>query len=173
MIRFEQLWKNFPNKEQKIIIKSKCTNKQPDSNKSFTDYCSILLSECFIKSGIDTNVFNVNKRCWSHSGKKHVLLAEDLAQALKASPPQGFSQLQKITPRSFQNDLSGKTGVIYFKDYWQRGSQSFAARSGDHIDLWNKNEITSSSMFVREILEFFGRVSDLNNSKEIWFWEVK
>ena len=42
-------------------------------------------------------------------------------------------------------------------------------RSGDHIDLWNKNRITGGSMFYRSIIELFGFVSDLNKSREVWF----
>ena len=169
MTTFETLWKNFPDKEK---IKNVCTNKQKDGNNPFTDYCSILLSDCFIKSGYDISAFKGNK-CWSHTGKKHILLAEDFATALKASNLPGLSAMVKINPGSFQSELDGKTGVIFFKDYWQRGKEAFAQRSGDHIDLWNKDRITSSSMLIRGVLEFFGRVSDLNKSREIWFWAVK
>ena len=169
MSNFETLWKNFPDKE---IMKKKCTNKQKDSNKPFSDYCAILLSECFNKSGIDISLMK-GTRCWSHPGKKHILLAEDLAKGLKSYKPSSFGNLEKVTPGSFQDILSDKTGIIFFKDYWQRGKESFENRSGDHIDLWNKNEITSSGMLFRSVLEFLGRVSDLNKSREIWFWEVK
>lgn len=169
MANFATLWRNFPEKD---IMKKKCTNKQKGSNNPFGNYCAILLSECFNQSGVDISLFK-GARCWSHLGKKHILLAEDLANGLKRHTPPGFGKLQKIQPGSFQTELSGKTGVIFFKDYWQRGKESFDSRSGDHIDLWNKSEITSSGMFIRSILEFFGRVSDLNKSKEIWFWEVK
>ena len=169
MISFDTLWKNFPEKE---TIKFRCTNKQKDSNKPFSDYCAIMLSECFIRSGVDLSLFKGN-RCWSHQGKKHILLAEDLANGLKRHTPQGFGMPEKIQPGSFQSALSDKTGVIFFKDYWQRGKEPFERRSGDHIDLWNKDEITNSGMFIRSVLEFLGRVSDLNKSREIWFWEVK
>ncbi len=169
MANFETLWKNFPNPD---VIKTSCTNKQKDSNKPFSDYCAIMLSDCFIKSGIDISGYKANK-CWSHSGKKHILLAEELAKALAKRPPAGFSAMKKVQAESFQNDLSDKTGVIFFKDYWQRGAESFESRSGDHIDLWNKNKITSGGMFMRSIYELFGVVSDLNKSKEVWFWEVK
>jgi hypothetical protein len=131
-----------------------------------------MMSECFIKSGIDISLFNGN-RCWSHAGKKHVLLAEDFANGLKKYSPPGFGHLEKVIPGSFQSKLDGKTGVRFFKDYWYREKETFDQRSGDHIDLWNKDRITSSSMFIRSILEFLGRVSDLNKSREIWFWEVK
>jgi len=169
MIKFEKLWNNFPQKE---AIKKSCTNKQKDSNKPFKDYCAIMLSDCFIKSGIDISLLKA-KRCWSHAGKKHILLAEELAISIKSNPPSGFKPMKKILPGSFQNDLAGKTGVIFFKDYWQRGSESFNSRSGDHIDLWNKDKITSSGMLMRTVYEFFGVLSDLNKSKEIWFWEVE
>lgn len=169
MSSFENLWNNYPEKNK---VKGYCTNKQRDSNKPFEDYCAIMMSECFIRSGIDMSLFKGN-RCWSHQGKRHMLLAEDLANGLKLNPPPSFGMLEKIHPGSFQSALSNRTGVIFFKDYWRRGSESFNQRSGDHIDLWNKREITSSGMYIRSLLEFLGRVSDLNKSREIWFWEVK
>lgn len=169
MASFDNLWKNFPDKDK---IVTQCRNKQKDSNNPFDNYCGIMLSECLLQSGIDLSLYK-GSRCWSHNGKKHILLAEDLARGLKKHPPAGFGALETIRPESFQNSLSGRTGVIFFKDYWQRGSESFNSRSGDHVDLWNKNAITSSGMFLRSILEFLARVSDLNKSKEIWFWEVK
>jgi hypothetical protein len=169
MVKFENLWKNFPDTAQ---VKSQCQNRQPTKTTPFDNYCAILLSECFIKSGIDLSVLK-GDRCWSHSGKKYILRAEELANSLKARALPGFFPAQKVVPSTFQSTLKDKTGVIFFKDYWQRGMESFEQRSGDHIDLWNKDEISSSSMLTRGILEFFGRVSDLNNSREIWFWEVK
>jgi hypothetical protein len=131
-----------------------------------------MLSESFIRSGVDLSLFKGNG-CWSHKGKKHILLAEDFANSLKSNRPPGFGKLEKIPPGSFQSALSNRTGVIFFKDYWQRSNESFNQKSGDHIDLWNKDEITSSGMFIRSLLELIGRVSDLNKSREIWFWEVK
>lgn len=168
-MKFETLWKNFPDKD---IMKAKCTNKQKDSNNPFSDYCAIMLSECFIRSGIRLDALKA-KRCWSHSGAKHILLAEEFANAIRKNSLPGFLPMMNVQPASFQTILKKKTGVIFFKDYWQRGKESHENRSGDHIDLWNKNEITSSGMFMRSVYEFFGAVSDLNNSKEIWFWEVK
>lgn len=169
MITFESLWKNFPVKDE---VKKQCTNKQKDSNSPFSDYCAILLSDCFIKSGIDIGNLSAT-RCWSHSGEKHILLAEQFAKALESNTPLGLAKMKKVTPESFQGELSDKTGVIFFKDYWKRGSESFESRSGDHIDLWNKDQITGSGMLMRSIYEFFGAVSDLNESKEVWFWEVQ
>jgi hypothetical protein len=168
MSTFSHLWKNFPDKE---IMKESCRNKQPDgSNEPFQDYCAIMLSECFNKSYIK---YIAKGNCWSHSGQKHILLAQNLATGLKNNPPVHFGKLQKVNPANFQSELKDKTGVIFFKDYWQRGTQSFEHRTGDHIDLWNKNKISGGSMLYRSVIELFGLVSDLNKSKEVWFWEVK
>lgn len=168
-MKFETLWKNFPDQEK---LKKYCYNKQPTSSNPFSDYCAISLSECLIKSGIDISLLKA-KRCWSHSDKKHILLAEEFANALVERSLPGLSIRQKIVPGNFQTTLKGKNGIIFFKDYWQRGNESFQNRSGDHIDLWNKNELTGGGMFTRSIYEFFGVVSDLNKSKEVWFWEIK
>ena len=169
MKNFETLWDNFP---QKKVLSSTCFNAQDDGQSPFSNYCAILLSECFLKSGINISTYEGNK-CWSHAGKNHLLLAEDLAEGLRMSPPSHFGRMMKVNPKIFQEKLKDKTGVIFFKDYWRRGSESDESRSGDHIDLWNKNEITGGGMLYRSITEFFGFASDLNQSKQIWFWEVK
>ncbi len=169
MPTFNTLWSNYPDPDS---MKKRCVNKQKTSQSPFSDYCAISLSESFIRSGILVAQAS-GKKCWSHSGAKHLLLAEDFAKWLKTSPPSGFGKTEKISPQSFQSVLDGRTGVIFFKDYWQRGDESNANRSGDHIDLWNKNKITSSSMWWRNVIEFLGFVTDLNSAKTIWFWEVK
>jgi len=153
-------------------MKNVCINKQKDGQGPFENYCAILLSECFIRSGVNLSTYKGSK-CWSHTGIKHSLLANDLANWLATNTLPNFGKREKIPSGSFQETLKGRTGVIYFKDYWQRSKENFDRRSGDHIDLWNKNEITSSSMLYRSIIELFGFVSDLNKSKEVWFWEVK
>ncbi len=131
-----------------------------------------MLSEALIRAGYSLNGFKGNK-CWSHQGMKHDLLAEQLAEHLRKSHIPWLGKLEKINPSSFQNQLEERTGIIFFKDYWQRGSENLQNRTGDHIDLWNKGRITSGGMFYRSVIEAFGLVSDLNKSKEVWFWEVK
>ncbi|WP_444904062.1 type VI secretion system amidase effector protein Tae4 [Microbulbifer sp. CnH-101-E] len=169
MLTFEKLWNSYP---QKDVIKQTCYNRQETISAPFSDYCAIMLSEALIKAGASLNGFSGNK-CWSHTGSRHALLAEQLANWLKTSPLPGLQKAKKISPGSFQSDLNGKNGIVFFKDYWQRGSESFESRSGDHIDLWKDGKITSGTMLYRSVIELFGFVSDLNKSKEIWFWEVK
>ena len=170
MADFKTLWDKFPDQDE---LEKICFNKQPRSDtQPFDNYCSIVMSECFARSGIQVDRCP-GAKCWSHAGSKHVIRAEDLANWLAASPPAGFGRKEVIAPASFQADLAGRTGVIFFKDYWTRGNEPFANRSGDHIDLWNKSRISGASMLYRALIEMLGLVSDLNKSKAVWFWEVK
>ena len=166
MKNFKTLWDNFPSQK---VLSEKCFNQQKSGGRPFENYCAIMMSECFIRSGINIANYKGNK-CWSHTGPKHLLLAEDLAENLRLSPPSHFGRMIKVNPNIFQKELKDKTGVIFFKDYWRRGGESDESRSGDHIDLWNKNETTGGGILYRSVTEFFGFVSDLNESKQIWFW---
>ncbi len=74
---------------------------------------------------------------------KYILLAEEITDWLKRSHFSWSGKPEKINSKLFQENLDDRTSIIFFKNYWQRGN------------------------------EFFGRVSDLNESNEIWFWEVK
>jgi hypothetical protein len=169
MSKFKEIWNNFPDEN---LIKARCQNKQKSSSSPFGNYCAIMLSDALIKSGVSTVGAKV-KKCWGHPSMKHILLAEEMANWLNKSSFSWLGKKQIINPNLFQEDLDGKTGIIFFKDYWTRGNESFPNRSGDHIDLWNEDEISSGGMTSRAIYEFFGVVSDLNKSKEVWFWEVK
>lgn len=170
MPSFDTLWAQYPRDGS---LEAKCVL---DRGKPFDDYCAIKLSECLIRSGVPLHDFR-GRKCWSHAGEKHTLLAQELANHLLISLPAGFGKMEKVPPADFQDKLKGRNGVVFFKDYWRRGSgsakESEGNRSGDHIDLWKGNQITSSGMIRRSIAEFFGLVSDLNQSREVWFWEIK
>lgn len=172
MSLFDTLWSRYPYNTS--ILKKRCFNDQPgtENDKPFSDYCAIMLSECLIKSEVDISTLP-GKRCWSHGGTKHFLLAEQLANALAADPPAGFGGKEDIAPADYESTLDGRTGVIFFGDYWQRAGQSFENRSGDHIDLWNDNRTTGRGRWSQDLREFFGLASDRNSAKKIWFWEVK
>lgn len=168
MSDFKTLWEKYPSTHQ---MKSTCRNTQAESNNPHDNYCAINLSECFNKSGFSVNGAR-GVKCWGHKGPNHILRAEDFADWLTRLPPSIVSLRESIDPKKFQNLLEGRTGIVFFKDYWTRGNERTENRSGDHIDLWNKNKITSGSMFARNISEFLGFDSDLNASREIAFWEV-
>lgn len=33
--------------------------------------------------------------------------------------------------------MNERTGIVFFKDYWQRNTDFGENRTGDHIDLWD------------------------------------
>jgi hypothetical protein len=81
----------------------------------------------------------------------------------------GIGKKEKIASGSFQSELNGCSGIIYFEDYWRRGGEIFNSCTGDHIDLWSDGKIAGGSMLHRSIIELLDFVLDLNKSKEIWF----
>lgn len=56
--------------------------------------------------------------------------------------------------------LNQKTGIIFFKDCFARLGQSEEARTGDHIDLWNRGRATGDF------------ADQAHRSKQVWFWEL-
>ena len=80
----------------------------------------------------------------------------------------------KEKSKNFKDEIDGKTGIIFIKDFWMRSNESDQNRSGDHIDLWNKDKLTASSMIMHEFLGFipFTGVTRYSKNKEVWFWEM-
>ena len=138
----------------------------------FDDQCAIKVGIALAGSGVSLSSFR-GARCWNDD-VKHVLRAEELAGWIGSTPFAGRGETRTLDPATFQSQINGKTGIIFFKDYWQRGAETFANRSGDHIDLWNMNSLGGAwTWFGRGVMEFFGALSDLNDSKSIKFWEVR
>lgn len=179
LFRFKQLWENHP-----VItgeVNPCCTNGKPN----FHDQCAIRLGTALAACGVDTSKLPGVRHCWYHDKKYgHTLSAEELAKSLKDWPVYGVGTFQAIEPSEFAEKISGMTGIIFFKDYWQRTvngrKETYRNRSGDHIDLWNGNRITDYRSWARIHLRignfglhsFAPGWSDLEDSKTIWFWSV-
>lgn len=104
----------------------------------------------------------------------HIIRAEELAGWIGGHAFVGRGTARDLTPSDFQNEIDGKTGIIFFKDYWQRGAETTANRSGDHIDLWNHNSLGNEwTRWSRGLKELSPWVSDLNDSRAVKFWEVR
>ncbi len=165
-ITFDKLWDNYPSSSIKHI--------DPKTGKDiFGEHCAINVSEALERSGVDLSSFNGTK-CWNCSGSgNHIIraqeLADDISRAIKPV---------KLRGDNYERYVKGKTGIIFFQDYWKRKNE--IGRSGDHIDLWNKNELASIGFFLTlirgwfpEISESYLNMSDLRRSKSVWFWEIK
>lgn len=92
-----------------------------------------------------------------------------------------------LKPTTWQAMVSGRTGIIFFANYWRRHGER-GRGTGDHIDLWNRDRLTSTLLsFMRFTLGIpsFPNLnpmtrspdnenwySDLSGSSEVWFWRV-
>jgi len=105
-----------------------------------------------------------------------------MAQWLKLQPFCGLPQkLEKITGKDWKSKINSRTGIVSFAGYWTRGNEAQSQASGGHIDLWNGSRLPNNG--VLGTIETFARFrlninsgpgySDLGNSKEILFWEIK
>lgn len=51
-------------------------------------------------------------------------------------------------------DYMGRTGLVFFRNFWGEGNQ------GDHIDLWDGDELRAGAP------DYFER------SEQVWFWPL-
>ncbi len=174
-IPIRDLISNFPNSWFSEI-------EHPDSKTGkdcFGIHCAINMSEAIIESGQDLINYS-GVTCWNCKDKngKHALRAEELAIWLETHPSEVGAEAVELTGANYEDYVQDKVGIIFFKDYWQRDGES--GRTGDHIDIWNKNELESIgviSTWMRRTFPNFSEnyldMSDLRKSKKVLFWELK
>lgn len=169
MLTFNTLWKNHPE------IFGDAAPCRTNGAKNFSDQCAINLGVALRRSGADLSKLSGVRYCWQHpKSEGHILAAEEMAKALSRANVPGLQRVQKVKPEDFEDVLAGQQGIIFFKDFWRRGSETFGNRSGDHIDLWNGRRLTDWLSYPRIQLGFSieGTFSDYHESREIWFWKV-
>lgn len=181
-VTFKSLWDNYvsgnPYRDPK-------TGKVPDG---YDNQCAIRMSATFHKVGVEMKSFapaHVDVKPGKSIGR--ILLngkftstrADELASWLKRQPFCGLPQKpEDITGVDWEKKVSGRTGIIFFGDYWARDGESSLRASGGHIDLWNKNTLTPSfHSFLRFRIgihaPWYPIYSDLRKAKTILFFEVK
>lgn len=172
--------------EQKKVItfaelKANYPSEYPCDHDIFKDQCAIKLAVSLQGAGASLKTYR-GRTCWMHKGAKHALVAEELANWLSRRYLANWPEATNITGKDWEEKADGKTGVIFFKDYWLRKGQK--TPSGDHIDLWDKDELTSSGLaslrrslgidaidltWIDDSLNY----SDLRKSAKILLWEIK
>lgn len=176
-VSFKELWSNYPSYFSPI------KHKDPKSGKDiFSNHCAINCSDALHKSGVELKRFNGTK-CWHCPEEEpiHAIRAQELSNWLiNTAPIEGMLPPKFLSGENFEEYVEGKTGIIFFKDYWQRSSESGNTRTGDHIDLWKKNKLASIGWFwtaVRrnapQFSEDYLDMSDLRKSEQVIFWEIK
>ena len=164
MATFKQLWSNYPDNDP-------CNAKDKKGGKLFGNQCAIRLSYSMKKSGISFITFPQKRKCWVHSGSDHILAATELADWLEKSNHPNFLRTENITGLNWRGKVNGRTGIIFFEDYYLRSDGS----GGDHIDLWNGNSMIGLGSYFRTRFNIVipSLWSDLTKSKNIRFFPIQ
>ena len=151
MFKFKKMWKNHP-------INSGETNpcSKISGEPNFENQCAIRMGVCLSKSGFPLEDYE-GVRCWHHSSQmNHTLRVEELVRFLNQTLPKESLITVRAKPNYPINadKFAGKTGIVAFINFWGRCNQ------GDHIDLWDGEELLDGS------IDYFER------SEKVYFWEV-
>lgn len=175
MITFRKLWDRHPTIAGDD---NPCTTK---NKKNFQNQCAIRVGAALARCGYDTRRIPGARHCWHHpTASGHVLAAEELAQGLARVPVPGLAPVERYSSSEFMDKAAGKTGIVFFKDYWHRSQDTQGSPTGDHIDLWNGSRLTDWRTWARFHMRIGNigmhslsdNVSDYLASEQIWFWRV-
>ena len=174
---FSNLLDNFPSP----IFGPSINHTNPNTEEeTFSNKCAINLSQALIKAGEELKNYQ-GAKCWNcDENETHAIRAKEMADWLINHPEVTGSEAIELNSENYLEFISGKTGIIYFENYWQRNSDSPNTRTGDHIDIWNKNELESVGYIMTQfrlafpgVSENYLDASDLGKSTRILFWPIK
>ena len=181
-VPFSRIWDSYPSDPP-------CIDKTGKPPLGWDNQCAVRLGVALARSGVSFASFPLGGRCpVGPSSGPMIGSAQRVADWLKTHPFPGCSRPQIIPSGGWESALNGRTGIVFFKDYWRRQGETNGAGTGDHIDLWNRSKRTPSiQTFLRFTLGIssfpnlnpFSRsednpnwFSDLGKSSQIWFWSV-
>lgn len=178
-VKFADLWKGYPGSPPYVDPK---TGKPPPG---YSNQCALKVSAAIHSVGIEMKSYAFGDRV-KINGKNAAALASNLANWLKQVPFCGLpKQPENVTGEKWEDKIKGRTGIVYFADYWKRSTDKEGQPTGDHIDLWNGSRLTASGFIgtLTTTARYFGQrsflpgtdwgYSDLGTSKSILFWEIK
>lgn len=186
-VTFKDLWDNY--------VTGDPYKPAPDDKGDYSNQCALRMSATFHRVGIEMKSFSQKAvkpmpgakdlgRVYMN-GKPAAPRAYELGEWLRLQPFCGLPRTpEDITGKDWESKIKGRTGIVMFHAYWARPGESSAQGSGGHIDLWNGHRLTISGPF--DAFATIGRMwgansfpvpligfSDLRNSKQILFWEIK
>jgi hypothetical protein len=158
MPTFATLWSNHPNIKGDTPVLDK---------KVYENQCAINMGAAWLRSGMPLSGY-AGTLSWEKDKPKYPIRAQELANWF-ASPHSHLPfKVQKFGGKEVFEEISGKTGIIFFQNYWGPGNQ------GDHIDLWNDSRLTHwiSWLQIHARIGSVGINSDLRKAESIWYWAV-
>lgn len=174
-VKFIDLWNGYP--KTSTPYQDPKTGEVP---KIYSNQCAIRVS--LSVHGVGVTMKSFKGATVPVDGKRTAIRAQELSDWLKLQPFCGLpAKPETITGADWKDKIKGRTGIVFFKDYWSRDEEVRNA-TGDHIDLWNGSKMTTTSYagamhtFMRFTLGIDrapGFYSDLGKAKEILFWEIK
>ena len=175
-ITFKELWANYPPKKENGKSATPCQSELGVAN--FENQCAVRMGVCLNNLGINftsndglmdcKKAFNIK----GHKPLEHIIRAEELANWLDKHAIAGIKKAVKYKPDTFYKAIHGKTGIIFFLNYY--GRQGQIDGGGDHIDLWNKNKTTQDSFEdYGQTLWGLAMQFKYGRADEIWFWAVE
>lgn len=175
-VTFAELWKFYPDGHPYVDPK---TGEPP---KGYENQCAIKVSVAIHGAGVEMKSFR--GAAVKMNGLTTAIAATQLAGWLALQPFCGLPrEPENVTGQEWKDKVRGRTGIIYFENYWKRAGETSTA-TGDHIDLWNKSRLTPNAannmrrLGMSSIQWLPGpfapfNFSDLGNSTKILFWDVK
>jgi len=167
-VKFETLWANYPKSDPCVNAK---TGKPPTG---YSNQCAMRVGSALAKSGVSFETFKGNRCPNSEKRTGLVAGAQDLANWLGPSRFEGCPKGEEYTGKTVFDKISGRTGIIFLANYWQRPGETGDTRTGDHIDLWNGSRMTSFSSWFRVHLgvAWDGVWSDFERASKVVFWHI-
>ena len=141
-----QLWTAHPDSQERPYP---CLSAS--GRPYFQNQCAIKMGLTLASVGVDLKAFK-GARCWYQGHQHHVLRAQELADWLRTTP--SLLGPVEIRRKVTHADYLGRTGLVFFKNFWGEGNQ------GDHIDLWDGDELRAGAT------DYFER------SEQVWFWPL-
>ena len=141
--------------------------------KVYENQCAIDLSAALLRSGMEMKSYT-GQWSWQKDKPKYAIRAQELANwlatpAAKLSfPPEKMPGREAFGEVEGKRGIAGRTGVVFFQDYWGAGGQ------GDHIDLWNGSRLTDVASWVRIYARLgpIGLGTDYRKAQSTWFFPV-
>jgi hypothetical protein len=158
MPTFAELWSNHPNNKGDTPLLDKAV---------YENQCAINVAAAWMRSGMKFSNYT-GALSWQKDKPKYPIRAQELANWFATPHSRLPFKVQKFGGKEAFEKIRGKTGIIFFQNYWGSGNQ------GDHIDLWNMFRLSDVLSWVR-IYARIGSVglgTDYRNAESIWFWTL-
>ena len=168
-ITFEKIWDAYDTGNPYV---DKKTGAPP---KGYENQCAIRVGLALEKAGVSFVNCPAKRVPGAPKSSGMVPSAQALANWLKTKPFAGCPEVQSYNGKSVFDEISGRSGIIFLANYWQRSAETDSERrSGDHIDLWNGRRLTKLFSWFRVHwgIHWDGTFSDFRLADKALFWHI-